>query len=249
VWFSLPVLSLGRHALDVGATTTRLGADGKPLGDRLLARFDVIGSRLTEVQAAYGTLGDLPDPPASAGITTYTFSDAGRGRYLPLLRELLQPAGPRLDRSLARWVARSVLIDEFGYDPADLPEVELNLSAYPSGTMSDGNGNDMTGIGLLPYGGVDPWVAVRVVIGAPEAWAGADIRTTFEDIRDAPSTERDLAIAAVAALAALGEPVGADLESIRALPDLTTGERIHLALGFAAYAAALAFSRGRSRIL
>jgi len=246
VWFSLPVLSLGRHALDVSATTTRLGADGKPLGDRLLARFDVIGSRLTEVQAAYGTLGDLPDPPASAGITTYTFSDAGRGRYLPLLRELLQPAGPRLDRSLARWVARSVLIDEFGYDPADLPEVELNLSAYPSGTMSDGNGNDMTGTGLLPYGGVDPWVAVRVVIGAPEAWAGADIRTTFEDIRDAPSTERDLAIAAVAALAALGEPVGADLESIRALPDLTTGERIHLALGFAAIgddAAALEIER------
>jgi hypothetical protein len=121
IWFSLPALSLGRQTLDVAATTTRLDAAGKPLGDRLLAPFEVIESRLTEVRAAYGTIVALPDPLGSAGITTYTFSDAGRGRYLPLLRELLQPAGPRLDRTLARWLARSVLINEFGYDPSDLP--------------------------------------------------------------------------------------------------------------------------------
>jgi hypothetical protein len=127
-----------------------------------------------------------------------------------------------------------VLISDFGYDPSDLPEVELDLGAYPSGTTSDGNGNEMTGIGLLPYGGVDPWVAVRVAIDAPDAWAREDLRSMLLDILNTPSTERDLAIAAVAALAAVGEPVAADLETIRALPDLTTRERIYLALGYAA---------------
>jgi hypothetical protein len=234
VWFTLPALSPGPQTLDIAATTTRLDAAGKPLGDRLLARFEVIESRLTEVRATYGTIGVLPEPPGSAGITTYTFSDAGRGHYLPLLRELVQPAGPRLDRTLARWLARSTLIDEFGYDPSDVPEVELDLGAYPQGTWDDGNGNTMTGIGLLPYGGVDPWVAVRVAIDAPDAWVGADLRSILLDILNAPSTERDLAIAAVAALAAVGEPVTADLEAIGAQADLTTRERTYLALGYAA---------------
>jgi hypothetical protein len=64
--------------------------------------------------------------------------------------------------------------------------------------------------------------------------------------RDLPSTTRDLRIAALAGLAALGEPVLSDLRTIATATDLTVAERIDLALGLVAAgddAAALAIER------
>jgi hypothetical protein len=232
--FALPALSLGMTSIDITAKALkRTDPAGKPLTDRLLATFRVIESRLGEVRTAYGTLGGaLPSLPVATGITTYTFSDAGRGRYLPLLIELAQPAGSRLDRALAQSIARRLLIDEFGRDPASLPSFEIDLSSYPVGQIiDDGTGNIMAGVALLPYGGVDPWLAVRVALDAPDGMDAGNLAYTLRPIRDLESAPRDLAIAAVAALAALGEPVMADLREIGALPDLTPMEQIYLALG------------------
>jgi hypothetical protein len=53
-------------------------------------------------------------------------------------------------------------------------------------------------------------------------------------IRRDPSTQRDLAIATLAALAALGEPVMDDLQEARHVTDLSPMERIYLALGLQA---------------
>jgi len=247
--FELPALSLGTSSIDIAARTlTRTDPAGKPLTDRLLATFRVIESRLGEVRTAYGTLGGaLPSLPVATGITTYTFSDAGRGRYLPLLIELAQPAGSRLDRALAQSIARRLLIDEFGRDPASLPSFEIDLSSYPVGQIDDATGNIVAGVALLPYGGVDPWLAVRVALDAPDGMDARNLAYTLRPIRDLKSAPRDLAIAAVAALAALGEPVMADLREIGALPDLTPMEQIYLALGYEALgddATALEIERG-----
>ncbi len=248
VRFVLPALSLGVTSIDITAKAlTRTDSAGKPLTDRLLATFQVIDSRLGEAQTAYGTVGGaLPSLPLSTGITTYTFSDAGRGRYLPLLIELAQPSGSRLDRALAQSMARRLLIDEFGRDPASVPTFDIDLSTYPRGEFNV-SGNLVPGVALLPYGGVDPWLAVRIAFDAPDGLDPESLSYVLGQIRDLESAPRDLAIAAVAARAALDEPVLADLMVIRTLPDLSPKEQIYLALAYEALgddATALEIERG-----
>ena len=106
VWFSLPKLALGRQTLDIAATTARTDAAGKPLADRLLGRFEVVESRLTQVRTTYATLGaSLAAPSETAGLTTYTFTDAGRGRYSRTparARPASRPAGRSDARPMAR---------------------------------------------------------------------------------------------------------------------------------------------------
>ncbi len=233
--FTLPALVAGNVSIDVAATApTRLDAAGKPLADRLLRTFEVVATRLTGARSAYGTLADPPSLPGAAGIVTYTFSDAGRGRYLPLLLDLAQPSGARLDRALAQSIARRLLIEDFGRDPATIPPLAVDLSAYPGGSDEYGSPNETAGLPLLPYGGMDPWLAVRAAIVAPDAWDQQQTRETLRRILDLPSTARDLAIATFASLAAVGDPVLPDLVELNGLTDLTPVERLYLALGFEA---------------
>jgi hypothetical protein len=90
------------------------------------------------------------------------------------------------------------------------------------------------GAALLPYGGLDPWLATRLAIDAPGALRSDALRDALVRIQQLPSSERDLAIAATAGLASLGEPVFGELRELRGIADLTTRERIYLALGFEA---------------
>jgi hypothetical protein len=162
---------------------------------------------------------------------TYTFTDAGRGRYLPLLLALAEPAGPRLDRGLAQQIAHGLLVEAFGRDPVSLPPVSFDPTRYPVGEWDDEGTVTSVGLALLPYGGVDPWLATLVALAAPEGVDAASLRGVFEHIVSVEGLPRDLRIAALAGRAGLGDPVLADLREVRAQTDLTTIERIHLALG------------------
>jgi len=234
---ALPTLALGRQSIVVGATaTTRTGTDGKPLADRLTRTFEVIDSRLTAAQTAYGTVGnDVPSLTGSSGLTTYTFTDAGRGPLVPVLLHLAEPGGTRLDRLVAQSVARGLLITEFGRAPASLPPLDSDLSRYP---LSEGWGGEddptTPGVGLLPWGGPDPWLAVRIALTAPDALPRESLRATLSALRDEDKVKRDLAIAALAGLASLGEPVLTDLQMAARETDLSTTERLYLAIGFVA---------------
>jgi len=232
---TLPGLTLGSQSLDISVTApTRLDGAGKPRIDRLIRTFEVIRSRLTTARAAYVTLGEgLPDI-GTDDAATYTFTDAGRARYLPILYDLVEPVGGRLDRGLAQSVARGLLIDTFGRDPADVPEATLDPTRYPIDIIEDEAGEVRSGVALLPYGGPDPWLATRVALIAPEGLDRGSLRDALRSTRDLPATQRDLSIASLAALAALGEPVIGELEVARAFPSLTTPELIHVALGFQA---------------
>lgn len=235
--FELPALSLGRRSIVVGATaTTRTGKDGKPLSDRLTSTFEVVESRLTAARTAYGTIGDnVPTLAGTSGLTTYTFADAGRGAVVRVLLGLAEPGGARLDRLIAQSVARDVLIAEFGRTSASLPPLDFDLSRYPVSEDFGGEGELATpGVGLLPWSGPDPWLAVRVALTAPDALNRDNLRSALSALRNGSDTKRDLAIAALAGLASLGEPVLADLQAAGREPDLTTTERLYLALGYAA---------------
>ncbi len=228
----LPITSVGHLSVVVGATaTTRQGADGQPLTDRLTWTFEVVASRLTTIRTAYGTGGDLPSLGEASGLTTYTFTDAGRGVVLPILLDLAEPRGPRLDRVVAQSLADRLLIDAFGRAPATVPPLDFEPSRYPLGEDSDGTTH---GVALLPWSSLDPWLAARVALTAPDALDHDDLRSTLVATLREKTTKRDLAIATLAGLAALDEPVLADLVAAGAEPDLSTLERLYLALGFAA---------------
>ena len=249
VSIELPPLSLGIQSITVSATaTTRKDSAGKPLTDGLTRTFEVVASRLTAAQTAYGVVAEgLPLVPDGAERSTWTFTDAGRGRLVPVLTGLAEPAGIRLDRSIAQSIARETLVAAFGRDPATLPPADFNPSRYPIGTVGDNNGVTVeAGVGLLPYGGLDPWLAARVALEAPDAFQTGALRDTLVAIGDLPTTKRDLQIAALAGLGALGEPVLGDLQEVSRQTDLSPTESIYLALGFEAVgddAGALAIER------
>ena len=234
---TLPALSLGTHALTARAVATSRRDDaGKPLTDGLTRTFEVVASRLTADATAYGLVAEgLPAMPAGAERSTWTFTDAGRGRLLTLLSGLAEATGLRLDRSIAQSSARQILVTAFGRDPASFSPTDVDPSRYPIGTTTDDTGDVVqAGVGLLPYASLDPWLAARVALLAPDALPAATLREALASIRDDPTTKRDLQIAALAGLAGLGEPALGDLLDAGRQPNLTPTERLYLALGFEA---------------
>jgi hypothetical protein len=245
----LPPLSVGSRSITASAVApTRTDAAGQPLTDGLTRTFEVVAARLSATQAAYGGLADgLPTVPAGAEQSLWTFSDAGRGRLIPLLTTLADASGARLDRLIAQQLAGELLVAEFDREPTSLPASGFDPSRYHVGQEYDDAGDPLrAGVALVPGGGVDPWLATRIAVTAPGSLQRDSLLRTLRAIGDLPTAKRDLQIAALAGLAGLGEPVFGDLQEARRQPDLTPTERIYLALGFEAIgddAAALAIER------
>ncbi|MBI2780262.1 MAG: Ig-like domain-containing protein [Chloroflexi bacterium] len=241
-WLSLPALRLGRQSLDVAVVAPdRKDAAGKPLADHLVVSFDVIESRLLVPRTGYGKLGaQLPAVPASVP-ATYTFTDAGRARYLPMLEDLLASTSVRLDRAFAASMARSMLLATFRSDPATLQPDTFDPSLYQiegpveAGAVVHISDWEHVGIALMPYGGTDPWLAARVAITDPGNARAGELRWLLQAIRDDVSRPRELRVAAIAGLAALCAPVFGDIATLRAEPDLTPFELINLGLAAAAF--------------
>ncbi|MEO8462403.1 MAG: hypothetical protein ABI555_04275, partial [Chloroflexota bacterium] len=249
--FELPPLRLGRHDVHVSVVApTRLDSAGRPLRDSLKRPIDVVASRLTKSEAWYGTVGDALPSVDSPDAATYTFTDAGRGRYLQLLLDASEPAGLRLDRALAQDLARTVLISQFGSDPLAFIGDPPDPGLYTIGQVETGDGTIQSGAGLVPHAGPDPWLAARLAMLDPTGPIAGPLLWTLEAIRDDGATLRDLRIAALAGLAALGSPVDADLRDALAMTDLTPDERLSLGMGLMAigdHAAALELERGLLR--
>lgn len=233
--FELPELALGPQSLTVSVTArTRLDAAGKPLTDRMTRTFGVVRSRLSTARTEFLEVGQPLPAMAGEGVATYTFADAGRGRYVPYLEAYVYPAGVRIDRAIAAWMAHGLLVDTFDRDPSTLSPDTFDPTSYPIGASYDENGLREAGVGLLPYSGLDSWLAARVAMLAPDALDARGLREALVATRDADATQRDLWIAVVAGLAAMGEPNVSDLDAVRALDDLGMTERLHLGLGYAA---------------
>jgi alpha-2-macroglobulin len=234
VSIALPPLSLGTPSIRVSATaTTRRDTAGNALHDGLLRTFDVVISRLTATRTTYGVVADgRPSVPEGAEQSTWTFTDAGRGRLIPILSYLSGAAGIRIDRGIASSMARQSLVEAFGRDPAAFAPSEFDPSAYPIGRTSDGV-TIRWGVALLPYGDLDPWLAARIAVEAPDGLNRASLQVALDSSTSQP-IQRDLRIAALAGMAALDEPVLGDLDEAERQPDLSPTEQIYLALGFEA---------------
>ena len=216
----LPKLSIGEHAVTIAASS---GSGAAALSDRLTRRFTVVESRLAETRATYTALTAGAVPEGGPGFTTYVFSDAGRGRYLPVLQTLVGSGGPRVDQALAAAIARDLLIEAFAVDPGTLPPATFDPGTYQS-----------SGIALLPYSSTDLGLSVRVALLASDRFNRDDLASAlYATINDTAST-REQRVLAHAGLAGLGEPVLTELQAFAADPGLTIRERLYAALGLAA---------------
>ena len=241
----LPALSVGPQSITIAAHAN--GQSGAPLADQLVRTFRVVDSRSAALSVASAPLTADLRPPGGPDLTTYAFSDAGRGRFIGLLESLVADEGARVDQALARAMARDLLVAEFGYDPATLPPATFDPETYPIIQKESDEGNLVSnGIPLVPYGGPDAALTAHVALVAPDRFDRAALRDALITVRDLSTTTRELRLAVLAGLAALGEPVLADLRSASSATDLTIRERIDLALGFQAAGddgAALAIER------
>jgi hypothetical protein len=232
---TLPELALGSQVLEISVTSpTRLDAAGDALADHLVRTFDVVRSRLSAARTEFVEVGGPLPTIAGGEAATYTFTDAGRARYVPYLDAYVEPSGLRVDRAIAASTAHALLVSTFGRDPASLPPDTFDPARYPVGTSEDEGGARTAGASLLPYGGLDPWLAARVAVLAPGALDAGGQRLALEAVRDDAATRRDLRIATLAGLSALGEPVTDALDAARAPGDLSVTELLYLGLGYAA---------------
>ena len=163
----LPRLSPGTHTLTITASSATGGSTRR---DRLTRTFRVVDSRLTRTVTTFSTLDAAGHPDGGRGLTTYLVSDAGRGRYLPLVLDLAGDPGVRLDQALAADLARSLLVDVFDSDAGSQGPSEFSSERYqlPGG-----------GIALLPYAGRDLQLSAMAAIVAPDRFERASLEGYF----------------------------------------------------------------------
>jgi alpha-2-macroglobulin len=231
---ALPSLSTGTHAITVSGSS---GDGGAGLSDAVVRTFTVVGSHLEVARMAQMELEGLLEPTGGPGLTSVVVSDAGRGRFQGPLAELAAEAGPRADQVLAAAEARRLLVETFGVDPASLGRAPGDAGRFqgPRG-----------GISLLPYADPDLELSMLVALAAPSATDSEALARYLRDEGRGRAVLRTRAIMALTGLAALGEPVLAELREAAGQADLSVEERLRLAIGLAEagdHAAALAIER------
>ena len=215
----LPKLVPGDHRIRITGDATR---SGKAYDDALVRTIHVATSRLAGLAASYDLLEDGFSPQGGAGLTTYAITDAGRGRLLSLLQDLAWASSGRFDRLAAAALARRVLIDEFGFSPANLPTTDFDASRY-----------QREGIALLPYSSTDLYLTARAALVMPTMLDRGFLVGALQTWADEAQATRERKIVALAGLAGVGEDVLAQLRAYDA-SSLTVRERLWLALGLAA---------------
>jgi alpha-2-macroglobulin len=215
----LPKLVAGDHRIRVTGKASR---SGKAYDDALIRTIHVTSSRLAGIETSYDVLDDGYSPKGGDGLTTYTITDAGRGRLVSLLQNLAWTSSARFDRLAAADAARRLLIAEFGFAPADLPGTGFDASPY-----------QQAGVALLPYSSTDLFLSARAALAVPNLLNTGSLAESLRSWADEGQATPERRIVALAGLAGLSQDV---LEELRAYDatSLTVREQLWLALGLAA---------------
>jgi hypothetical protein len=213
----LPVLTQGDHRVTIAGQ-----GPATALRDTLVRVVHVIPTRVAGLQTRYDALTAAYLPPGGEGLTRYLVVDAGRGSLIPLLDGLAAAESARFDRAFAAELARGLLVDEYGVDPATLPASTFDVSRYQRGAVA-----------LLPYSSGDLELTALAALVAPERIDGSQAREWLEEEGGSSLSTREREIVGLAMRAALGDDILDELRSF-APAELTIREQLWLALGFAA---------------
>ncbi|MCJ7712287.1 MAG: hypothetical protein MUQ32_15820, partial [Chloroflexi bacterium] len=213
----LPALKVGSHRIRITAT---VGSGSTLRSDTLTRTFDVVTTRSTRLATSWTALDGPVDVKAGSDLTRITLVDAGRGRVVPILQELAWSDGGRSDRVLAAALANRVLVDQFGLEPVTVTN-EAELARYA------GYGGQLA---IVSYGSANLDVtALAAMTGDPRINAARLAGWLREQLTYGDYT-RSQRLLVLAGLAGLGEPVLADIRDAASQSDLTTPEKITVAL-------------------
>ncbi len=215
----LPALTAGDHRIRIVATT---GTGAARHEDVLIRTIRVVDSRSVQGRTASGPL--VPGfrlQGGTTGATSIALSDGGRGRALPVLLGLLDPATGRADQALAASLARRTLLDAFDLPRDDVPADTIDLRPFASGGE---------GVALLPYASPDLELTALAALANDPGLDAGELRGLFTQVLSIKTSSRERRIVALTGLAALGDPVLVDIRSAARATDLSIVERSWLAV-------------------
>ena len=218
----LPALRLGTQTITITGTT---GSGSTARTDRLTRTFTVVETHLTQARTKYVELPATGPFSGGSGLTTVVVSDANAGRYLPLLTDLAEGGGARLDRGLAADIASSLLVSHFGSGSEVRNGGTFDAARYQT---PDG------GLALLPYSSSDLELSALVALVAPDRVDRIGLENFLRGVYTDASDTRERQMFALAGLAGLGDPVMPALQAAAADPALTIREQLMVGLGAAA---------------
>ncbi|HHX51057.1 MAG TPA: alpha-2-macroglobulin, partial [Clostridia bacterium] len=213
----LPALETGLYSLTVTGRTLN------GLVDTLTLPVRVVDSFLTKQQLDFYLLEEgIGFQGAAQGLTTLTFSNYERGRYLNSVLQMASVEGNRIDQKLAAILGQRLIQEYFPQikGERDLPPVDLMAYQTNSG-----------GLALLPYGEADPELSGKIACLGSLSFDTFQLKNYFYQIVNDPKESRERSIASLCGLAALGEPVLAEMELMAGSGELTVKEQLYLILG------------------
>ena len=218
----LPALHVGTQTITITGTT---GTGATARTDRLTRSFAVVETHLTQARTKYVELPATGSFSGGSGQTTLVVSDSSAGRYLPLLTDLAEGGGARLDRGLAADIASSLLVSRFGSGSAEHDGGTFDAARYQA---PDG------GLALLPYSSSDLELSVLVALVAPDRVNRNALESYLRGVYTNVGETRERQMFALAGMAGLGDAVLPALQAAAAGRELTTREQLMIGLGAAA---------------
>ncbi len=218
---ALGTLEKGSYRLTVTGKATLPG--GTVVEDTLTKPIDVPETYVTLDRADYYQVGEGLKVSAEPGeLATLTFSDRERGQYLQLLWRLMG-GGSRADMKAAAVVANRLLIGYFDYEEQYLPPAP-GESELLTCQRDDG------GVGILPYASSNLELTAKAAALDDVGFDQDGLTSYLGNVYDT-ETNRERYIVALYGLAALGQPVLADLEKMATEPDLSVKEKLYVSMG------------------
>lgn len=213
----LPQLKAGTYQVTVQAT-----APGG-LQDGLQQKLAAVDSYLRTTKIDYYLLQpDTKITGAARGLTTLTFTDHPRSRYLALLRRLQWQWGDRLEQQLSRTVSGELLKQYFG---------EQGVAGAPLDSFSfqapDGS------VAILPYADGTVELSALAADLAPQRFDRAALELYLQKLADTPDASQERKAAALYGLAAIDRPMLLSVQTRLQAPDLSSTEQLYLGLAAA----------------
>ncbi len=210
-------------SLEKGSFELKLKAKQGNLEDGIIRKFRVADSYFETKQAksisVTSGLKGLPISPT--GITTVSFTDAGKAQfYSELVWESYQN-GSRSDQLSASFVAGKMLQQYFG-NTESVKNLDLSPYYVPEG-----------GLGLFSYGDSDLAVSAMLSDLMPDQVYQTQLIGYFKNVMRDEKADIHRIAQSLYGLAALHQPVLAKLQLIKDEPDLTPEDKMYISLGLA----------------
>ena len=205
----------GEYEVTITGQTDNKDSDG------LIIPIQVYESYHEQVTSDYYTLDtDTSIVTTDSGNTTLTFSDQGRGQYLPILYQLGYSQGKRVDQKYLAQKVKAFLNTTFNQENK---WENVSLSNYQT---------ESGGIAILPYAEADVEISALMYPMIHDDVNMLMLEKYFENAwYDSKRIEKGPVLYG---LALLDEPILIDLQTYASLDDLSSKDKLYLGLAYAA---------------